>query len=38
MVNLVLFDVALDEQIRPLKEQFKLDESVETAEAGKALD
>ena len=34
--NLVLFDVALDEQIRPLKEQFKLDESLETAEAGKA--
>ena len=33
--NLVLFDIALDEQIRPLKEQFKLDESVETAEAGK---
>ena len=34
--QLVLFDIALDEQIRPMKEQFTLDESKETAEVGKA--
>ena len=33
--NIVLFDIALDEQIRPLKEQFKLDASEETAKLGK---
>ena len=34
--QIVLFDIALDEQIRPMKEQFTLDESKETAEVGKA--
>ena len=33
--NLVLFDIALDEQIRPMKEQFKLDTSEETIQLGK---
>jgi hypothetical protein len=33
--NLVLFDIALDEQLRPLKEQFTLDTSKETEKLGK---